>query len=147
MGSILPVLIKKCKSPLKAKLELELMNIQMICLPNDDPIAPLEEGWWWLGRNGKTVVCFASLKQSSQWLDTVYLARSGVLLSWRGRGLQKRLIGVREKFAKKLGYNWVVTDTTDNLPSANSLISKGYKMFEPSNPWAMKTSIYWRKKL
>ena len=51
------------------------------------------------------------------------------------------------KYIRKLGYNWVITDTTDNLPSSNSLISKGYKMFYPSNPWGNSNSIYWRKKL
>ena len=61
--------------------------------------------------------------------------------------ITEKTISIREKFAKKLGYNWVVTDTTDNIPSSNSLISKGYKLFEPSNPWAHDNSLYWRKKI
>lgn len=127
----------------------KLINMQKVCLPEDTPIRPNKEknNWWWIGEEGYKPVCFAHLKESSQWTDAVYLARSGVLPKWRGRGLQKKMIAIREKFARKLGYNWVITDTTDNLPSSNSLISKGYKMFYPSNPWGNSNSIYWRKKL
>ena len=147
-------------------IELQLMNLQLECLPEDEPMLPGTDrkccelrkigepcydcpdlSWWWMGYSNKKPVCFSSMKQSSQWCDTVYLSRSGVLPKWRGRGLQKKMIGIREKLAKKLGYNWIVTDTTDNIPSSNSLISKNYKMFEPSNPWAHKESIYWRKKI
>lgn len=57
------------------------------------------------------------------------------------------MILLREQYAKKLGYTWIVSDTTDNPPSANSLARKGYQMFEPTKPWGMETSLYWRKKL
>jgi hypothetical protein len=43
--------------------------------------------------------------------------------------------------------NWAITDTTDNVVSANSLISEGFKMFDPTEPWAHSTSLYWRKPL
>jgi hypothetical protein len=46
-----------------------------------------------------------------------------------------------------LGWNWLITDTTDNFPSANSLISCGYKLFEPTIPWGGKLTLYWRKHL
>ena len=49
--------------------------------------------------------------------------------------------------AKRLGMNWLITDTTDNPPSANSLIACGFKLFEPSKPWANKQSLYWRKRI
>tara|TARA_R100001510_G_C7637284_1_gene195241 strand:+ start:580 stop:1017 length:438 start_codon:yes stop_codon:yes gene_type:complete len=142
--------IRKVK--INETIKLKIINMQNICLPEDEPIEPTEctkedKNWWWIGTEGYKPVCFANLKQSFQWLDTVYLARSGVLPKWRGQGLQKKMITIREKFAKKLGYNWVITDTTDNLPSSNSLISKGYKMFYPSNPWGNSNSLYWRKKL
>lgn len=41
----------------------------------------------------------------------------------------------------------MISDTTDNFPSANSLISKGYKLYAPSKPWAYEITLYWRKKL
>lgn len=123
-----------------------LRGLQVSCLPDDDPVFPVN-GWWWIGYSDKYPIAFCLLQPSSGWLDTVYLARSGVLYLWRGRGLQKRMITLRERFAKKRGYVWVISDTTDNPPSANSLARRGYQMFNPARPWALENSLYWRKKL
>ena len=125
---------------------LVLTKLQRICLPEDEPYFP-DRGWWWLGTDGQQTVAFCLLTPSSQWSDTAYLARSGVLPAWRGQGLQKRMINLRERFARRHGYRWMISDTTDNFPSANSLISKGYKLYSPSKPWAYEVTLYWRKKL
>lgn len=107
------------------------------------------EGWWWLvyDEAGKAVA-YAGVKQSSYDPSTVgYLNRSGVLPAHRGHGLQKRLIKARVTFARKHGWEVLVTDTTDNPASANSLIACGFQTFTPKNLWAFTYSIYWRKKL
>ena len=41
----------------------------------------------------------------------------------------------------------MISDTTDNVPSSNNLIKAGYKLIEPSAPWANGESLYWSKKL
>jgi hypothetical protein len=46
-----------------------------------------------------------------------------------------------------LGWNWLISDTYKNPPSANSLISCGYRTFAPSRPWGFDGAIYWRKKI
>ena len=104
-------------------------------------------GHWWLVRDEETKlnVAFAGLTHSAFWLNTGYLKRVGVLREARGHGLQKRLLLVRERRARKNGWTCMTTDTTDNPPSANSLISGGYKIFEPSHRWAFPHSIYWKK--
>jgi hypothetical protein len=38
-----------------------------------------------------------------------------------------------------------VTDTTDDVASANSLIKAGYTLYTPAQPWALSNSLYWRK--
>ena len=134
--------IKKMDADTKAKIIL----LQTVCLPHDSVVLP-NDGTWWLGHDNTQPVAFCLLEPSNQWQDTAYLARSGVLQNWRGQGLQKKMITLRERYAKKLGYTWIISDTTDNPPSANSLARKGYQMFEPSKPWGMDTSLYWRKKL
>jgi GNAT superfamily N-acetyltransferase len=78
---------------------------------------------------------------------TGYLCRAGVLESHRGRGLQKRLIRVRERKARKLGWTHVVTDTYENPASANSLIKCGFRSYLPRNPWGAKGVAYWIKRL
>jgi len=90
---------------------------------------------------------FAGLVYSSRWSDCGYLVRCGVLPSHRGFGLQKKFIRVRIRQAKALGLNWLITSTYDNPASANSLISCGFKMFNPTNPWMAKHTSYWRLKL
>ena len=77
----------------------------------------------------------------------MYLCRAGVIPAARGHGLQKKMIRVRLQKAKKLGYKWAVTDTYENPPSANSLISAGFKMFTPSDAWAGEGAIHWRRAL
>jgi len=66
---------------------------------------------------------------------------------YRGLGLQRRLIRVREIAARRLGWRTMVSDTCDNAFSANNFIDAGYRMFEPSKPWAVDGSCYWRKDL
>ena len=124
----------------------ELERMQKVCLPHDDPVFP-KNSVWWVGYDGKQPVAFCVLSPSSRWADTAYLARSGVLYYWRGQGLQKRMIRIREKHARARGYTWLISDTTENPPSANSLARMGYQMFEPAEPWALDTSLYWRKRL
>jgi GNAT superfamily N-acetyltransferase len=68
---------------------------------------------------------FAGLQRSQRFYDTAYLCRSGVMPEHRGHGRQFRLIRVRELQAKRSGWRYCITDTTDNLASANSLIKAG----------------------
>lgn len=123
-----------------------LMMLQAECLPGDLPYS-VDTGWWWIAKNDGFPVAFAGMVPSKQWSDTVYLCRAGVMPSAQGHGLQKRLIAARIRYARKLGYRWAITDTTDNPASANSLISAGFKMFKPSKPWGFDHTSYWRLKL
>lgn len=110
--------------------------------PQIDP----NSGFWWLCYfDGDTPVAFAGLEPSAVWDDVGYLNRSGVIKAHRGNGLQLRLIRAREAKAKRLGWAVMRTDTTDNIPSANTLIRAGYRLFEPNVRWAFENSLYWRK--
>jgi GNAT superfamily N-acetyltransferase len=109
----------------------------------------LPRGYWWLlyCSDLKMPVAFCGLTHALATPGTGYLKRAGVLKAYRGQGLQRKLITVRERKARKLGLTTMVTDTTDNPPSANSLIKAGYRIFEPRDKWAFTHSIYWRKAL
>jgi GNAT superfamily N-acetyltransferase len=132
-------------NPTKENLKL-LKALQKLCLPYDSPyFSP--KACYWVGYWIKTPVAFCIVAPSLHWVDCVYLARAGVAPEFRGQGLQKRMISLREKWARAKKYKWAVTDTTGNPPSANSLIARGYRLYEPSAPWGLSTAIYWRKKL
>lgn len=123
-----------------------LHHMQLEILPGTKP-ADTEVGAWWIAFDGLTPVAFAASTASRQWSDAGYMSRCGVVESHRGRGLQKRLLKVREKHARKQGMNWAVSDTRDNLPSANNLIASGYRLYAPGKPWSYRGALYWRKKL
>jgi len=52
-----------------------------------------------------------------------------------------------EARAKHNGWSWVVSDTTDNLTSANNFIRAGYRLYQPQYPWGWPNTLYWRKSL
>jgi GNAT superfamily N-acetyltransferase len=125
----------------------KLYALQKYCLPYDKPF-DTQNGYWWIAHNPYGIeVGFAGLVSSIRWSDCGYLCRAGVIPAARGQGLQKKLIKVRIRQAKALGWNWLVTDTYNNPASSNSLISCGFKLFEPTNPWGAKGTLYWRRKL
>ncbi len=128
--------------------EKELLRaLQKEILPEDTPDYT-GSGWWWVARTDSGLpIGFCGIKPSIKWSDTMYLCRAGVLDAFQGKGLQKRLIRVRERFAKELGMNWLITDTYHNPASSNSLISCGFKLFIPSDPWAAKGALHWRKRI
>jgi GNAT superfamily N-acetyltransferase len=123
-----------------------LIKMQKSCLPNDE-LYDVTKGYWWGAFDGDLCVGFSGLVPSTRWGDCGYLCRSGVIRSYRGKGIQKKLIKARERKARSLGWNWLITDTYSNPPSSNSLISCGFKLFEPTNPWGAKGTLYWRKHL
>jgi len=129
----------------KESVQDKLSALQKICLPHDQPY-DTNFGSWWIATENGVDIGFAGLVRTVSWSDCGYLCRAGVVPNSRGQGLQKKLIHVRVRQAKALGWNWVVTDTRLNPASANSLISCGFKMFEPSKPWGCKDTLYWRKR-
>jgi GNAT superfamily N-acetyltransferase len=110
------------------------------------PVDPRDGDWWWLAYNHKWhPVAFACLAELETDKLGGYLKRVGVVPGHRGLGLQRRLVTARERKARKLGMHYVVTDTTYNTPSSNSLIRAGYKLYRPKNPWGWKHTLYWKK--
>lgn len=134
-------------NPKNKAIKSLLLYLQKKTLPYDKPYDTSNGTWWIAYDEENKPIGFAGLVQSSQWLDTGYLCRAGVLLEHHGKGIQKRLIGVRLRHAKKLGYNWCISDTRENPPSSNSLINQGFKLYEPSNPYGDTKTLYWRKDL
>ena len=130
----------------KESVQQRLSALQAICLPYDQPVDTNYGSWWIATENGRDIG-FAGLVRTVSWTDCGYLCRAGVIPSHRGRGLQKKFIHVRLRQAKALGWKWVITDTYDNLASANNLIACGFKLFQPTKPWGFKNALYWRRKL
>jgi hypothetical protein len=112
--------------------------------------SPLNDDYiWWIAFVGKTdeVAGFAGMRVSRGWKDTGYLGRCGVIAAHRGHGLQRRFIRVRERAARKLGFEWMLADTSGSAESGNNLIRCGYRIYQPRKPYGFKHTIYWRRQL
>ena len=72
------------------------------------------------------------------------LGRAGVMPDYRGNGLHRRMISIRTRWAKKQGYATVVSDTTDNLPSANNLMTCGFRLYIPKIIYGPSRALYWK---
>lgn len=109
------------------------------------PQPDYEKGFWWLAHLGKEAVAFIGILPSILGFNTGYFTRVGVLPSHRGHSLQAKLMRAMEAKAKRQGWQRIVTDTTDNIPSANNIIAAGYRLFRPKYPWSFENSLYWTK--
>lgn len=124
-----------------------LRDLHTLTFLGDAPTPDFEIGAWWLVFDTTNEpVGFAGITPSTYAANTGYMKRSGVLPAHRGRGLQRRLLRVRERYAKARNWCAVVTDTAlHNVASANSLIACGFRLFRPDPLWCGEGWDYWRK--
>lgn len=119
----------------------QLDELDRACL--GDRVYPKVGGYWWLVFAKDQPVAYAGAVLFPEY-DAVFLCRAGVLDGFRGHGLQRRLIRVRERLARKVGAKWCKTYTSfDNIHSANNLISCGYRMYRPPFIWGLSNGCYW----
>lgn len=103
---------------------------------------------WWFAYDAKdNPIAFSGLNPSIMYKNAGYYKRVGVLPGHRGNGLQLRFFRTLERRAKAIGWNMIVSETTDAIYSANNFIRAGYRLFEPAYPWAFPNSLYWKKSI
>lgn len=74
--------------------------------------------------------------------------RCGVLPCARKQGLQKKMLKVRETYAKKQGCEVICTYVSvENPISANNLIKVGYRAYVPEWQWGGREFLYVQKAL
>lgn len=110
-------------------------------------IPQFDLGTWWLAYHGNDAVAFAGVVPATHARNSGYFSRVGVLQRHWGKGLQLRLMRAVEARGRRLGWDGIVSDTTDNLVSANNFIKAGYRLYEPEMPWAWSHTLYWRRSL
>jgi hypothetical protein len=110
-------------------------------------IPEFDHGHWWLVFRDTIPVGFAGVVPSTRELNAGYFCRVGVLNQHCGNALQLRLMRALESRGRHIGWGSIVSDTTDNLASANNFIQGGYRLYQPQFPWAWPNSLYWRKSI
>lgn len=105
------------------------------------PIQNIEESVWWVAYDGKTPVGYAGLRQLKH-EPGVFFCRAGVVESHRGRGIHRRLIRVRIRWARRHNLYCLTYTAHWNTKSANNLIDMGFRVINPSYEWGLPKSIY-----
>lgn len=122
-----------------------ILGMHATCFP-DLEFQQLHGDWWIAYDNTKTPVAFAGLWPSLTQPGSGYLCRAGVLPVGRGHGLQRRLIRVREREAKRKRWVALLSDVDPkNATSMNNLFACGFTAFRPSKPWCGDEWVYLRK--
>lgn len=127
-----------------------IRSLDFECFPDDLPIATQNIVWWVVYETSFhkwMPAAFAGLEYAG-YEDRGYLCRAGVLPDFQGYGLQRHLIRVREREARKIGWSRLVTYASyDNTISANNLIRCGYRLYEPEYQWGTRGAYYFYKDL
>jgi len=89
------------------------------------PVPEFDQGDWWLALHEAVPVGFAGVVPSTRADNAGYFSRVGVLRRHCDHGLQLRMMRAREAWARAYGWSCVVSDTTDNIASANNFIRAG----------------------
>lgn len=95
----------------------------------------------WVLWHNKKPIGFCAMKYIKG--SICYFVRAGVIETFQGYGLQKKLIKARIKEALKNKTKKIITYTTlDNISSARNLISCGFKLFIPEYKWINEDVLY-----
>lgn len=123
-----------------------LSDLDAKCFKGEYPYKKVGS-YWWIAYLDDEPVGFAGLTPYDYIAKPAcFLSRAGVLSKARGLGIHKRLILAREKLARKIGYNRIITYTSyENIISANNLIKRGYKLYWPETDWGIKNGLYFEK--
>lgn len=130
-----------------AEVDIEkLEELDKSIFPKDEPY-PKKGCYWWIVEVDGKPVGFAGIKVFGK---TAFLCRAGVKKGYRGRGIHKILIKVREKFCKNhLAVDTIATYVAfDNIRSMNNLIQSGYLAYKPPKKWLGITivpEVFFRK--
>jgi L-amino acid N-acyltransferase YncA len=104
----------------------------------------------WVVRVGGKAVGYGAMRgcEASVNKGLALLTRAGVIPAWRGMGIQKKLIRLRTRKAKNLGYKTAIAYVMGmNCASSNALIGCGFRLYEPANLYAGEKAVYLRKHL
>ncbi len=82
------------------------------------------KGWWWVVKCNGEVAGYCGLSPSIQRKTWGYLCRAAVMKKYRGNGLQRLMID-----------------------SGNNLISRGFRLYEPTKRWLCSGASYWKLSL
>lgn len=107
-----------------------------------DELPTFKNSIYWCGVDRSVTCCFAIATKYSD--DILFLSRAAVNYEYRGKGIHKRLISVRLRYARRHKYRYVITYTSrDNYSSANNLMDLGFRSYCPEYKYVGEDYNYW----
>jgi len=110
----------------------ETREMHQLAFPDDVWVGDDHEYWFAYDEDGATcgfasAICYAES-------NTVYLSRCAVSMAANGKGLQRRFIAVRLRWARSISADVAFTYTKlKNYPSMINLIRAGFKLFDTND--------------
>jgi GNAT superfamily N-acetyltransferase len=133
-----------------------ILRMDRICFPVDEP-PRIDGAEWVIGWDGETPAAYCAWKPVEQ--DGVAVGfhyRGGVLPDYRGHGLQRQMLRLREARMRERGLAVAATYTdADGAASMRSLIAEGYRPYAPTPTTTLSGPgrlgrvgfVHWRKDL
>jgi GNAT superfamily N-acetyltransferase len=99
--------------------------------------------WWVMFDQGEIVAYCGSIYSKG----ICIFNRAWVKKTHRGKGIQRRMIKTRLKAASTFCHIAITYTTLDNFPSANNLISCGFRLYLPEYSYGGHDKLYYQKLL
>ena len=136
--------------------EALIARLDALCFPIDVP-AVFAGARWQIGWDRAAPACYCAWKPvEHDGVAAGFHYRGGVLPEWRGRGLQRPMLRLREVEMRAQGLTMAVTYTdADGAASMRNLIAEGYRPYAPT-PTTTRSGlgrlgrvgfVHWEKRL
>jgi GNAT superfamily N-acetyltransferase len=110
-----------------------IAQMDVVCFPIDTP-AVFAGARWFIGWERDRPVAYCAWKTVEQdGVPVGFHYRGGVLPDWRGHGLQREMLRLREAGMREQGLAKAATYTdADGAASMRNLIAEGYRPYAPT---------------
>jgi ribosomal protein S18 acetylase RimI-like enzyme len=113
--------------------ESQIAELDRICFPIDTP-PDISSARWFIGWDGNKPAAYCAWKTvEHDGAPVGFHYRGGVLPGYRGQGLQRQMLRLREEDMRRDGVSKAVTYTdADGAASMRNLIAEGYRPYAPT---------------
>ncbi|MGE5150964.1 MAG: GNAT family N-acetyltransferase [Rhodospirillaceae bacterium] len=109
-----------------------IAQMDVVCFPIDKP-AEFAGANWFIGWAGDRPAAYCAWKIVEHDEPVGFHYRGGVMPDWRGHGLQREMLRLREAEMREQGIAKAVTYTdADGAASMRNLIAEGYRPYVPT---------------
>jgi GNAT superfamily N-acetyltransferase len=111
----------------------QILRMDAICFPVDTP-AIIAGANWFIGWDDTAASCYCAWKTVAHaGMPVGFHYRAGVLPGYRGHGLQRQMLHLREAAMRQEGLRKAVTYTdADAAASMRNLVAEGYLPYAPT---------------